>query len=70
MATHFSIPAWRMPRAEEPGGLQSLGLQLKRLSACAQETEREGQVNPGFLWKHHCMKGFAVATVGMLLADL
>ena len=27
MATHFSILAWRIPRAEELGGLQSMGLQ-------------------------------------------
>jgi len=27
MATHFSILAWRLPRIEEPGGLQSMGLQ-------------------------------------------
>ena len=27
MATHSSIPAWRIPWAEEPGGLQSIGLQ-------------------------------------------
>ena len=27
MATHSSILAWRIPWAEEPGGLQSLGLQ-------------------------------------------
>ena len=27
MATHSSIQAWRIPRTEEPGGLQSLGLQ-------------------------------------------
>ena len=26
MATHFSILAWRIPRTEEPGGLQSMGL--------------------------------------------
>ena len=25
MAAHSSIPAWRMPWAEEPGGLQSKG---------------------------------------------
>ena len=25
-ATHSSIPAWRMPWKEEPGGLQSTGL--------------------------------------------
>ena len=27
MATHSSILAWRIPRAEEPGGLQSMRLQ-------------------------------------------
>ena len=27
MATHSSILAWRLPRIEEPGGLQSMGLQ-------------------------------------------
>ena len=36
MATHSSILAWRIPRMEEPGGLQSIGLhrvgtQLKQL---------------------------------------
>ena len=27
MVTHSSILAWRIPRKEEPGGLQSTGLQ-------------------------------------------
>ena len=27
MATHFSILVWRIPWTEEPGGLQSMGLQ-------------------------------------------
>ena len=27
MATHFSILAWRIPRTEEPGRLQSMGSQ-------------------------------------------
>ena len=27
MATHFSILAWRIPWAEEPGGLQFMGSQ-------------------------------------------
>ena len=35
MASHSSILAWRIPQTEEPGGLQSIGLQswtqLKRL---------------------------------------
>ena len=25
MTTHSSIPAWRIPGTEEPGGLQSIG---------------------------------------------
>ena len=33
MATHSSIFAWRIPWTEEPGGLQSMGLQSQtRLS--------------------------------------
>ena len=27
MATHSSILAWEIPRTEDPGGLQSMGLQ-------------------------------------------
>ena len=27
IATHFSILAWEIPLTEEPGGLQSMGLQ-------------------------------------------
>jgi len=30
MATHFSILAWRIPKTEEPGGLQSMRLQRIR----------------------------------------
>ena len=30
MATHSTIPAWRIPRTEEPGGLQSTGSQRVR----------------------------------------
>ena len=29
MATHSSILAWRIPWAEEPGGLQSMGSQSR-----------------------------------------
>ena len=43
IATHSSILAWRIPWTEEPGGLQSIGLQsqtqLKRLSMHAQKRE-------------------------------
>ena len=30
MVTHSSIPAWEIPQAEEPGGLQSMGSQRVR----------------------------------------
>ena len=30
MATHSSIPVWRIPWTEEPGGLQSTGLKKVR----------------------------------------
>ena len=30
MATHPSVPAWRIPWTEEPGGLQSMGSQRLR----------------------------------------
>jgi len=30
MATHSSILAWRIPRTEDPGGMQSIGLQRAR----------------------------------------
>ena len=30
MATHFSIPAWKIPWIEEPGRLQSMGSQRVR----------------------------------------
>ena len=30
MATHSSILAWRTPSSEQPGGLQSMGLQRVR----------------------------------------
>ena len=32
MATHSSILAWRIPRTEEPGGLQSMGSQEKDMT--------------------------------------
>ena len=42
MATHSSILAWRIPWTEQPGGLQSMGLQsqtqLKQLSTHTQTT--------------------------------
>ena len=31
MATHSSILAWRIPWTEEPGGLQTMGLQKSQM---------------------------------------
>ena len=44
MATHSSILAWRIPGTEEPGGLQSMGLQRVRhdLATKQQRSREEG----------------------------
>ena len=34
MATHSSIIAWEIPGTEEPGGLQSMGLQKSQTQLC------------------------------------
>ena len=51
MASHSSILAWRIPPAEEPGGLQSIGLQsqtwLKWLSTHVHNTKPWGLLS---LW--------------------
>ena len=40
MATHSGILGWRIPRTEEPGGLQSMGSQSQtRLSTHACRTQ-------------------------------
>ena len=31
MATHFSIPYWKIPWTEEPGGAQFMGLQKNQI---------------------------------------
>ena len=57
MAIYSSILAWKIPRIEEPGGLQSMGLQrvgtpLKRLSMPAQNTSRPFLVAQ---WRSICL---------------
>ena len=47
MATHSSVLAWRIPRTEEPGGLQAMGLQLDT----AEVTQHRGQ--QGSQCKYH-----------------
>ena len=45
-ATHSSILAQKIPWKEEPGGLQSMGLQkVSHNGACTLESERESKVH-------------------------
>ena len=37
MVTHSSILAWEIPRTEEPGGLQSMGLQRVRCDLATKQ---------------------------------
>ena len=63
MATHSSILAWRIPWTEEPGRLQSTGLQRVRHDLPTKERERRPNVLntilnadfrhiASFLWRH------------------
>ena len=40
-ATHSSILAWRIPRTEEPGGLQSIGLQESDMTEATQHARTD-----------------------------
>ena len=40
MATHTSILAWEIPWTEEPGGLQSVGLQRIRHDLATQQQQQ------------------------------
>ena len=46
MATHSSILTWRIPWREEPGGLQSMGLQRAKHDL----TAKQQQLLPQLLW--------------------
>ena len=41
MATHYSILAWEIPWAEEPGGLQSLESQRVRHNLATQQQNQQ-----------------------------
>ena len=41
MATHSSILTWRIPWTEEPGGLQSMGLQRVGHNSVTKYTHRD-----------------------------
>ena len=49
MATHSSIPAWKIPWTEEPGGLQSMG---PKAWGCKELDMTEGQT-PSLLHAHN-----------------
>ena len=49
MVTHSSILAWRNPWTEEPGGLQSMGLQRVRHNLAPEHTHTHT--------KYVCLKG-------------
>ena len=53
LATHSSILAWRIPQAEEPGRLQSIGLQIinKHFHFHFHESDRRGQKKKGQMQK-------------------
>ena len=55
MATHSSIPTWKIPWTEEPGGLQCMGSQRSRHN-WATNTLRDGQV---YLFSRGGIKGKA-----------
>ena len=46
IATHSSIPTWKIPWMEEPGGLQSLGLQMSWIQMLNNDTTRHPQPGP------------------------
>ena len=43
MATHSSIPAWKIPRTEEPGGRQSTGSQRVRHDLVTKQQQLQQQ---------------------------
>ena len=41
MTTHSSILAWKIPWTEEPGGLQSMGLQRNRHDLATKQQKQQ-----------------------------
>ena len=50
MATHSSTLAWRIPWREEPGRLQSMGLQTVRDNLVAEQQQQSILSFPFMLW--------------------
>ena len=57
MATHFSILAWRIPWTEEPGGLQSMGLQrVEHKSAINTHTHTRTHTHIPYRFAFNCLR--------------
>ena len=55
MATHFSILAWKIPWAEEPGGLQSMVLQESDTTEMVKHQGEKDFWNSRYgIWKPRC----------------
>ena len=52
MATHSSILAWRISWTEEPGGIQSMGLQRVRHNSATKQQQQTSQKNVHELITH------------------
>ena len=46
MATHSGTPAWRSPRTEKPGGLQSVGSQRLGRALATEYTQSKAHPRP------------------------
>ena len=57
MATHSSIPAWKIPWTEEPGGLQSIGSQ--RVGHDSDQAHRHMNSNIYDNWHPHSIWGYS-----------
>ena len=53
MATHSSILAWKIPWAEERGGLQSMGSQRVRHGRACAQRKKYMESSPWPLCKRH-----------------
>ena len=62
MATHSSILAWRIPWTEEPGRLQSIGLQRVRHNRSETHTH-----TPKSIWKQSLLGGVNFLTITLFL---
>ena len=51
MATHSSIPAWKIPWTEEPGELQSMGLQKVRYDWATEHSSQAQRKGFYELWE-------------------